>query len=165
MSEQALVKTQEPKLQTIKRNGRDIVTAKGPDGKFVAKTKVSLKEVTRKTQDFLNTKAEGKDKTRLEEMHEALFEAVLKAKDDPSCLLAAVKTVETLDKMAHGSKTRDRMMEASDPDTNKVRVIVITAPTLMNEAPRPEIKTPTKPSFADERKELPTLEAEIVQQN
>ena len=96
-------------------------------------------------------------------MHEALFEAVLKAKDDPSCLLAAAKTVETLDKMAHGSKTRDRMMEQVDPESNKVRVILISHPTLINEVPRPDIKVPSKPSFADEKKEIPILDAEIVE--
>jgi len=137
-------------------------------GAFVqTKVKASVRKTMRHTIDFMHSKPSGKDKSRLDAWYEALDAAILSVKDNPDNLLAATKAIEALDKIAHGSKTRDRMVEETS-ETNTVKVIIVQPPKLPNNEPKQEIVTPKKPSWLDENgeekhpKQPAFIDAEIV---
>ena len=145
MEETALAKT-DPQLVTVPTKGGngERIVARATDGKFAKKHSAAVKKSIRNTIDFLEGKDDGSDKTRAERMREALYQAVISA--SPEDLVGMTKALEAFNKFAFGSKGVDRVVEQSDPESNAIRVILITSPTLPTKEEKP---LPSKPSWID----------------
>jgi len=150
MSEsQALEKT-EAQLETIiDKNGNDKTVARAADGKFASRHRTAVKKSLKDVIRFFESEAKdsaGKSlgKTRHEAILDKLFEAMMSATGED--LVGLSKAYAELQKAAYGTKGKDRVIEASDPENNAVKVILITTPQL----PSKEVVTsPSKPSFVD----------------
>ena len=143
---QTALQKREPQLElTHDGKGNDRTIARAADGKFAKKHTAAVKKSLSSTIDFL----EGKDgdKTRAEKMRDALYKAVLNA--SPEDLVGMSKAIEAFEKFAFGSKGKDRVVEHSDPQSNAVKIILVNAPTLVNNEPKKETPQPLRPSFID----------------
>ena len=164
MSE-ALVKV-EPNLEiTHNGHGTPRTIARGSQGKFVKKHTVAVRHSMKNAIDFLQTNADGKDKSRAAEMYEKIYEAVLKGGQEE--LVGMTKALEFLEKAAFGSKGKDREIEKSDESNTQIKMVLVQ-PLCLGEselkkrliAAETELdrvrKAPRKPSW---------IEAEVVSTN
>jgi hypothetical protein len=139
---QALAKA-EPKLElTHDGRGHDRAVARGADGKFTKKHTAAVRLSMTQMITFLQGRAQGKDKSRIEEMVNALYENILKA--SPEDLVGQAKAIELFEKMAFGSKAKDKAVDEANP--MRGITVIITQPPL---AYKEQTATPTRPSFVD----------------
>ena len=136
---------------------------KGPDGRFVAKTrKATKKDGQELFHEFMHAKYEkgsdGKlikrDKTRLMELFESMQEMIMNK--DPKASPAAVKAMELALVYLWGKPSQSDKDRAAN-ELAGVKYVVIQAPELPNPGivNADEQKTPTKPSFLDDVEFLP----------
>ena len=150
MSEsQALEKT-EAQLETIiDKNGNDKTVARAADGKFASKHRTAAKKSLKDVIKFFEGEAKdatGKPlgKTRHEAILDKIFDAMMSATGED--LVGLSKAYAELQKAAYGTKGKDRVIEAADPENNAIRVIVINAPSV---PAKDETPAPSKPAFID----------------
>ena len=143
---EALVKA-EPQLElTHDGKGNERTIARAANGKFAKKHRAAVEKSIRSTIDFLEAKAPGETKSRADAMRDHLYDCILKA--SPEDLVGMTKAIEAFEKMAYGSKAKDRITE--EAKDYGVRVIVVPMPVLSNPTiDNPQISTPVRPSFAD----------------
>jgi hypothetical protein len=169
-SETAIVPAKEKLVKNP--NGTYSTRMVGADGKFQKKLKnmPPTRELTRLGRVFLTQLAPGdKDKegnitqqgvNRFMAMVETLYKIATHepetGSDGAKWASASVKAFEILCKRLLGDKVlSDDEIEAFKEQSG-VRIVLVQSPEFINKTPKPEIVTPTKPSFID---------AEVVQQN
>lgn len=152
---------QEPQLElTHDGRGNDRAIARAANGKFATRHKAAIKKSIKDVISFLEGRAvdpetgNPSNRTRHEAILQKFYDAMMNATAEE--LVGLSKAYAELQRAAYGSKGKDNLIEQTDPDSNKVRFVIITQPDLPNKEFKREIPTPTKPSWID---------AEIVSTN
>jgi hypothetical protein len=154
MSKDTAIVRREPQLElTHDGKGNDRTIARGAGGRFAEKNKAAIRKNISDVIKFFEGQAvdpeTGKplDKSRHEMILSHIYDTMLSAGSEE--LVGLAKAYAELQRSAFGSRGKDRLLEASDPDNNRVKVILVQPPVLITDVPKPEIKVPSRPSWID----------------